>query len=204
MNKKLKIGIATLALAFSAGAQAITESLDTNGLKQTVNGTISFDSGTNSVPGLAGALTLSFTDYLTFTLPTTSPQWELSGELGGNGKWTYGGLLGLRLTASGFSSVTVDLQAQQLGVWNSVWSESDTSTSAGDLISISFDDVITQGGLYRAVVSGAYRDAILMADPSYQFSLTATPVPEPETYSMVLAGLGLCAMASRRKLKKVA
>lgn len=201
MKKKLKIGIAALALAFSAGAQAITESLDTNGLKQTVNGTISFDSGTNSVPGLAGALTLSFTDYLTFTLPTTSPQWELSGELGGKGKWSN---VGSFLTASGFSTISLNLQAEHLGVWNSIWSASDTSSSAGDLISISLDDVLTQGGLYRAVVSGTYRDAAWTANPSYSFALTATPVPEPETYSLVLAGLGLCALVGRRRQKKTA
>lgn len=202
MNKKLKIGIATLALAFSAGAQAITESLDTNGLKQTVNGAISFDSGTNSVVGIVGVFTPSFTDYLTFTLPTTSPQWELSGELGGKGKWTTG-FLGA-LTASGFSSISLNLQAEHSGVWSSIWSASDTSTSAGDLISISLDDVLTQGGSYRAVVSGTYRDAMWTTNPSYSFALIATPVPEPETYSLVLAGLGLCALVGRRRQKKTA
>ncbi|MGB4065725.1 MAG: FxDxF family PEP-CTERM protein [Azonexus sp.] len=203
MKNKLKIGIATLVLAFSAGAQAITESLDTNGLKQTVNGTISFDSGTNSVAALAGLATLSFTDYLTFNLPATSPQWELSGELGGKGKWTTG-LFGLALTSSGFSTISLDLQAQQIGGWISIWSASDASANAGDLINVAFDDFLTQGGSYRAVVSGSYRDSVLTSDPSYRVSLVATPVPEPETYSLVLAGLGLCALVARRKQKKTA
>lgn len=204
MKNKLKIGIVALALAFSAGAQALTENLDTNGLKQAVNGAISFDSGSNSVAGgLVGALTLPFTDYLTFTLPTTSPYWELSGELGGKGKWANGGFWGA-LTASGFSYMSLDLQAEHLGVWNSIWSASDSSSNASDLISISFDELLTQGGRYRAVVSGSYRDAIWTTDPSYSFALVVSPVPEPATYSMALAGLGLCALASRRRLKKKA
>jgi len=35
-------------------------------------------------------------------------------------------------------------------------------------------------------------------------SVTVTPVPEPETYAMLLAGLGLVGFAARRKLGKTA
>ncbi len=38
----------------------------------------------------------------------------------------------------------------------------------------------------------------------YEPSLPTSPVPEPETYAMILAGLGLLAMTKRKKLQKIA
>jgi hypothetical protein len=43
---------------------------------------------------------------------------------------------------------------------------------------------------------------LLKVDGSNTF--TATPVPEPETYAMLLAGLGLLGFAARRSKQKAA
>jgi len=54
--------------------------------------------------------------------------------------------------------------------------------------------------------SGDYSVEILgtskAAKTQYSFQLSVTPVPEPETYGMMLGGLALLGMVARRKAKK--
>jgi len=200
MQKILKASILAVVAAFSVSAHAITENLDTNGLKNTLaNGVLSFDSGSNSVAGVVGVLAPTFTDYLTFTLPT-SLNWELNGDVDASGKWQTG-FLGF-LSASGFSKVSLDLQVKQSNSWVSIWTGSDLSLSASDPIKISFDNLLTRGGNFQAVVSGTYRDAVWTENPTYDFAVTAAPVPEPESYAMLLAGLGLMGGIARRRKQK--
>ncbi len=66
------------------------------------------------------------------------------------------------------------------------------------------------GGFYFLNSNGT--DPLTLGDtwsdyyvPSMQFTATIAPIPEPETYAMMLAGLGLLGfMARRRKLKAAA
>jgi hypothetical protein len=51
--------------------------------------------------------------------------------------------------------------------------------------------------------SGGYNLTVLES-PTYQDQLIATPIPEPETYAMLLAGLGPLAFAIRRRKRKQA
>lgn len=62
-------------------------------------------------------------------------------------------------------------------------------------------------GDYSLVVSGSTFGASATKKPFYTFSLTldpiaAVPVPEPETYAMFLAGLGIMGAVARRRSAK--
>ena len=57
-------------------------------------------------------------------------------------------------------------------------------------------------GAARAMAAGDYSlSTMAFGDPGYYaFETTVTPVPEPETYGMFLAGLGMLGLIARRKL----
>jgi hypothetical protein len=60
---------------------------------------------------------------------------------------------------------------------------------------------VTELGAFSC--SGGYTPTEEPRTPAEQFALS-TPVPEPETYSMVLAGLGLMGFIARRRKQKEA
>ena len=51
-------------------------------------------------------------------------------------------------------------------------------------------------GMYQLIVSGS---GVTGSSASYGGNIVATPVPEPETYAMLLAGLGVVALLVRRR-----
>ncbi len=55
--------------------------------------------------------------------------------------------------------------------------------------------VLPAGENYFVAVSGRQLNDVALA---YQIDIVATPVPEPETYAMLLAGLGLLGWKFRR------
>jgi hypothetical protein len=61
------------------------------------------------------------------------------------------------------------------------------------------------GRNYQVEVYG-WGDPMGSATGSYELTLTAqgnlAPVPEPETYAMMLAGLGLLGLTARRRRRK--
>ena len=120
----------------------------------------------------------SFTDTYNFTL--------------GNSAVAFGGVLELDLNPfRGINLTSVSLQGASL---------SSTITDTSPLL-FSFGDLLA--GSYSLVVSGQVSGFI--GQTSYSGLLgtlrtnVAAPVPEPETYAMFLAGLGLLGFATRRK-----
>lgn len=81
------------------------------------------------------------------------------------------------------------------------------AAGAGDVLfaELGAGDYISNGGLlptgaYYFKVSGT---AVGPGSSSYSYSAAVTPVPEPATYGMMLAGLGMLgAIAGRRKLNR--
>ena len=63
-------------------------------------------------------------------------------------------------------------------------------------------DALIGPGTYKLVATGtAVRDASL--DVSLSFTGPPTPVPEPETYALLLAGLGLLRLATTRRKRSI-
>ena len=125
--------------------------------------------------------------------------------------------LGFYLGATTF----VDIFSFSLGVASTV---SSTSTALGalsfgsyalwgagpDTVAGTFDDWVVgaaglgaPGTLSFAVVAGSYyyKATGIVSAPGAAYSLasTITPVPEPETYAMMLAGLGALGFLARRR-----
>lgn len=60
-------------------------------------------------------------------------------------------------------------------------------------------DVLTPGIPFPTFVGGLKIDTTFTTTLSYMYSPVAAPVPEPETYSMMLAGLGMMGFIVRRR-----
>lgn len=71
------------------------------------------------------------------------------------------------------------------------------STFAGD----NFTNFVgnLDAGQYHLDINGFLGDAASVGQ--YSVALQALPVPEPETYAMLLAGLGLVGLSTRRRKK---
>jgi len=77
----------------------------------------------------------------------------------------------------------------------SLWNDT-TNTLVG---SYAFTDVTTSFG---ALTAGQYHYTVTASGPvggSYSFGSYITPVPEPETYALMLAGLGVMGFVARRR-----
>lgn len=106
------------------------------------------------------------------------------------------------LTDSANISVTL------ANVYLSDWSVSMIDGHTGETL-ISFDkptgtfDVATLGaGSYSLTVYGNAKSTPFGNQGWYEFSITSSPaaaVPEPETYAMLLAGLGIMGVVARRR-----
>jgi hypothetical protein len=67
-------------------------------------------------------------------------------------------------------------------------------------------DAITMANSWLSTLSGASGAYTLtvLASPTRQDQMMATPIPEPETYMMLLAGLGLMGFVARRRQRSLA
>lgn len=176
--KKLALALALSAAAF--GAQATNATLaDT-------------DSGAGASFSYNGTnLASSFSDTLTFTLGGSS-NWNTSTTADG---WFLGLKVGSFVLGQGLKTLNV-----------SIFGENQSDALGSFVLGVSSLDVsilkTVSAGTYSAVISGTTQDAFLIpGKPSYSFSLTASPlpVPEPESYAMFLAGLGIMGALVRRR-----
>ena len=75
------------------------------------------------------------------------------------------------------------------------------SATAPDDYTLSLSAMLPAATGYRFVVSGNVTGTL---GGSYGGVLAAAPVPEPETWAMLLAGLGLVGFSARRRMRGVA
>jgi len=116
----------------------------------------------------------------------------LSGS-GGSDTITFTGApAGLYEAILSYSSVNVKITAASLN------GEAPVFLSAGSKASLGTFDIIGTAP-FTLKLWGSVTGAPTAA--SYSGELTITPVPEPETYGMLLAGLGLLGVVARRKMR---
>jgi len=127
---------------------------------------------------------VSFDDNFMFTLLTP-------GITGGSVlEFSIPGIIGAKFTGAELYSGTVG-------------SGSLMATAIGTPESLSFSGIFTPAGSYYFHVAGAIDGVSVGAAYSGAISVAAAPVPEPESYAMFLAGLGVMgAIAVRRNKAK--
>lgn len=76
---------------------------------------------------------------------------------------------------------------------------SGTSVSDGALEEFTLNSGVLAAGDYYLQVNGL---VVGKAGGKYSADITLSPVPEPETYAMMLAGLGLLGFSARRRKQK--
>jgi len=120
-----------------------------------------------------------FSDTFTFTLPST-----FSGVQGSYLAFDYGSDLIANFSFGTGSNTLV----------SGVTLSSNTSAAGIDIASYSHKFNLTGGKTYWFTLAGSATDA--------NYTVTLAPVPEPETYALMLAGLGLLGVAARRRKSK--
>lgn len=121
------------------------------------------------------AVTNPFTNWYSFTIPAGSD---------GNG--------GANVISLGATNVIFSLFQLYDSVSSTTWS----GITGGTTSSLSFSGGAAPGS-YTLTVSG-YKVTPALAG-SYAGNISISPVPEPETYAMLLAGLGLLGLSARRR-----
>ena len=135
--------------------------------------------GFNAVFGNTG-VAATFNDSFLFTMPVGS-----SGSGAAN-------LIELAVTGNNIILSAFNLFSTVGGV-ESIFA---TGTFSGIFASLSFANGPVPGN-YRLNVQGSETNPLLSA--SYAGNIAISPVPEPETYAMLLAGLGLIGYSARRR-----
>lgn len=180
MTFKLKQSMiaASLALGLAVGSgatQAATYALGSNGSFSAV-----FDTAS------------SVEDYITFTLPSLS---DTGGEYGFYGSYTYKGEI--IKTVGGWSWPSFSLYSGTPGSGTAV------ALNIGDSsVTSNYNYTFSAAGLSAGTYYLKLTGTTWGTNASYAGYLNITPVPEPESYAMFLAGLGLMGAVARRRIKK--
>jgi hypothetical protein len=95
-----------------------------------------------------------------------------------------------------FTSLNSELFSSVDGnVWNSIASNAGMNFFGTWLTSLSFSALAPTPQEYKLVISGGKNAGAA----AYGGNLTVTPIPEPEIYAMMAAGLGLMGFVARRR-----
>ena len=121
----------------------------------------------------------SFTDYFTFTMPTSATN----------------GLSGVHVTG-GSANIAFTFVGLFQGLVGSGTLVASRSSAGAQTLDIAAFELL-QAGLnpYYVQVMGKATGN----NPGYAGSISVSPVPEPQTYAMLLAGFGLLAFTARRR-----
>jgi PEP-CTERM motif len=185
--------LATLVLALATtvafGGQAV------------VNGTVVADTGTEADPyelgslvadsnttmgvRLRGAYGTSFLEHATFTV-------EESVVLSG---------IANVITLTMFSANWIDIDNFQISLYDQAHGTGSIVMGQFSGDNVSFDLGPLAAGQYQLDFSGVISGTRGMG--AYAVALHAAPIPEPSTYALLLAGLGVVAFVSRRRREMV-
>ncbi len=180
MTFKIKHSLlaASLAIGLAAGmgsSQAATTALDSSG---------SFSAMFKSAGNVE--------DTITFSLPSLS---DISGEYGSYGSYTI--KAGAIKPVGDWKSFSFNLFSGTPGSATLVPLTQTSSADSSDY-NYTFSAAGLSAGSYFLKLSGTTWGT----NASYAGYLNITPVPEPESYAMFLAGLGLMGAVARRRIKK--
>ncbi len=122
-----------------------------------------------------------FEEYANFTIPTLSS--------------TSGSANAYALNFMGIN--VLDIQNLVVEVWDNTHPGGSTlyTTFTGDNLTHAFGNLAA--GQYHLDISGQFGPNAFGGQ--YSVAMQALPVPEPETYAMLLAGLGLVGFSARRR-----
>lgn len=175
MQKHLKFAFSSIVVAGAllASAAASASVIDLGTLPIAPNDPASFTESHNK--GL-------FSDTVNFTIATSSLDSSASN---------------LKLTLGKANAVTVsDITGLSYSLYTAAGTQIGGVYSGND---VTYTTALTAGGSYYFTVTG---NAVGTHGGTYAMSMLTAAVPEPETYGMMLGGLGLIGfIASRRKAK---
>jgi len=187
MKKTTKQTLVALALAGAfSSAQAATISLS--------GGDFPYNLGADPTDDNAYSVTHdvgSFTDVFTFSLTSAVSD-------------TISSAVSLLLPGLNGDASSYEINNGSLSLWSDPEGNGAggadvqiASTSYGDANGVLAVNGVAGGNYYWAV-SG---DAVGAKGGVYLYSANTAPVPEPETYAMMLAGLGLLGFVGKRRMK---
>jgi len=86
----------------------------------------------------------------------------------------------------------------QLAIWNSIY-DTDNTLAGGSFLDTTSYAAYADTLLAASASTVSNLDVYVLTNRDSQDFLVTTPVPEPETYALVLAGLGVMVSVSRRR-----
>ena len=166
--KKTQILMAAVVLWFGMGVGSVNAAAGFSGFEQDSDD-LNYYSGTFSnlsIPGLIGS---HFIDHIAIGFPDFGTAYNGDANV----------LVGMR---SGIDTITLDqFELYDITLGSTVAS----GITGGGLSDFTFTTIASHS--YELIVGG-FKDK---AGASYAGNISVSPVPEPETYAMLLAGLGL-------------
>lgn len=172
----MKLILSLTALAFSLSLIGTAQANDLNQYYGTIAVPTTITQTITHTPGL-------FTDIGTF-------------DIAPPGLYSGGSFSNLQIKISGSNLLNIDnLSVQLYNKSNTLLDNLDDNVGSSNQIKVGSGNYAPGLGYYFKVTGNANGSA----GGVYVFSVATLPVPEPETYAMLLAGLGLLGAVARRR-----
>lgn len=179
MNK-FTSAVVALALSFAVSGAAVAGTFNLGLINSPANIVIGNDTGGD--PDQLSAAAGSFADDYLFSVDLASNFGTAVTSISISG-------------GASFSALNSELFVKNdSNVWSSLAAHTGVQVGSTWLTSLSFSP-LDPADDYKLVISGVKA----AGDSAYGGNLTVTPIPEPEIYAMMAAGLGLMGFVARRR-----